>query len=248
MKILFSPSEAKSKFIDSSKISCNSFVFPELFDKRIDLIKKLKLFLHDCDPQNLEKFFGIKNAQECKELAKLNLLEASTCKALQRYTGVAYNYLDFETLSDARKNWIYKNTLIFSNLFGPLGAGDEIPYYRFKQGSTIDGFKPELFYKENFTKEIDSYIGSDLVVDLRAGFYEKFYKLTCKHITCKFIKNGKVVSHWAKAYRGKMLRELSISQPETKEDFENINFSKLSIDTIIEKKLETKYIFKLMHN
>jgi cytoplasmic iron level regulating protein YaaA (DUF328/UPF0246 family) len=245
MKILFSPSEAKTKFTDASQISSKSFVFPQLFDKRVNLVKKLELFLQDCDPKNLEKFFGIKNTQECKELAKLNLLEASTCKALQRYTGVAYNYLDFETLSDTKKSWIFENTLIFSNLFGPLGAGDEIPYYRFKQGSTIDGFKPELFYKENFTKEIDNYIGSDLVVDLRAGFYEKFYKLTCKHITCKFIKNGKVVSHWAKAYRGKMLRELSKYRPNTKEEFENINFTGLSTDAIIEKKLKIEYIFKI---
>ena len=178
-------------------------------------------------------------------MAKLDILNASTCKAIQRYSGVAYQYLNFETLNEPQQKWLCENTIIFSNLFGPLLACDKIPYYRFKQGSTINGFKPELFYKENFSEAIDYYIGTDLVIDLRAGFYEKFYTLTCKHITMKFIKNGKVVSHWAKAYRGKVLRELAKIQPTTIEEFENINFSGLQIEEIIEKKLKREYIFKI---
>ena len=245
MKILFSPSEAKSDLMDKKKLSDESFIFSQLFEKRVYVINKLSSFLVNSDSNNIEKFFGIKNKTECEKLAKLDILSSSTCIAMQRYTGVAYQYLDYNTLDNRQKDWICENTLIFSNLFGPIGAGDLLPYYRFKQGSTIDGFKPEIFYKENFTKVIDNYIGSDLVIDLRAGFYEKFYTLTCKHITMKFIKNGKVVSHWAKAYRGKVLRELSKYQPNSIEEFENINFSGLSIEEILEKKLKREYIFKI---
>ncbi len=245
MKILFSPSEAKSDFTDSAMLTKESLCFSTFFEKRLYVIEKLNFFLQNCNSINLVKFFGIKNEKECEKLSKLNILTSSTCKAIQRYTGVAYKHLDFKTLDNHQQTWILENTIIFSNLFGPLLAGDNIPYYRFKQGSTINGFKPELFYKENFTKEIDHYIGSNLVIDLRASFYEKFYTLTCRHITMKFIKNGKVVSHWAKAYRGKILRELSKYQPNTIEEFENINFSGLSIEEIIEKKLKREYIFKI---
>ncbi len=245
MKILFSPSEAKSDFTDSSPLTDKSLSFPNLFDKRLHVIERLHFFLKNSNLDDLEKFFGIKKSNECERLASLNLIESSTCKAIQRYTGVAYQYLDFKTLDQNQQEWLNKNTIIFSNLFGPLLAGDYIPYYRFKQGSTIEGFKPELFYKESFSNVIDHYIGSDLVIDLRAGFYEKFYTLTCKHITMKFIKNGKVVSHWAKAYRGKVLRELAMKQPTSIEQFNNINFSGLTIEEIIEKKLKKEYIFKI---
>ena len=164
MKILFSPSEAKSNFNNHIKLSSDSLIFSTLYKKRVSVLEKLISFLNNNNSLDLEKFFGIKDKKECERLVKTDIFEALTCRAIQRYTGVAYQYLDFETINNKQQQWIYENTIIFSNLFGPLLAGDTIPYYRFKQGSTIDGFKPELFYKENFTKEIDSYIGSDLVV------------------------------------------------------------------------------------
>jgi cytoplasmic iron level regulating protein YaaA (DUF328/UPF0246 family) len=245
MKILFSPSEAKSDFNDSSNLSDKSFIFSELFTKRLYIIEKLDNFLKNNSSSNLVKFFGIKDIDECERLKKIDLLSSSTCKAVERYNGVAYQYLNFKTLNKDQQEWLIKNCIIFSNLFGPILAGDIIPYYRFKQGSTIDGFKTELYYKEHFSEAIHSFLKDDLVIDLRAGFYEKFYTLKSQHITMKFKKNGKVVSHWAKAYRGKVLRELSRHKPQTIEEFENINFDGLNIEEIIEKKLTREYIFKI---
>ena len=40
-------------------------------------------------------------------------------------------------------------------------------------------------------------------------FYEKFYKISKPYLTFKFIKNGKVVSHFAKAYRGILLKTMA---------------------------------------
>lgn len=245
MKILFSPSEAKSDFTDTKALHKKSLYFPKKFEDRLFIIDKFATFLSNSSVTDLQKLFGIKDEKECLRLKDIDLLSSLTCKAINRYTGVAYKYLDFDSLNENDKNWIYENTLIFSNLFGPILAKDEIPHYKFKQGSTIDGFKPEVFYKENFTDEINSYIGSDLVIDLRAGFYEKFYTLKTNHITMKFIKNGKVVSHWAKAYRGIVLRELAKYKPNSIEEFENINFPGLSIEEIIEKKFKKEYIFKI---
>ncbi|WP_024955244.1 YaaA family protein [Sulfurospirillum arcachonense] len=245
MKILFSPSEAKSDISGSISFSDKSLSFPRNFEDRLSILKKFTDFLNNATLPELQKVFGIKDEKECTKLQQLNLFSSSTCKAIQRYTGVAYKYLNFDTLSQENQNWIYDNTLIFSNLFGPILAKDEIPYYKFKQGSTINGLKPELFYKEKFTDAIDHYIGNDLIIDLRAGFYEKFYTIKKEHITMKFIKNGKVVSHWAKAYRGIVLRELAKYQPNTIEEFENINFSALNIEEIIEKKLKKEYVFKI---
>lgn len=245
MKILFSPSEAKSDFTDSLALNIKSLCFSNKFLQRMFVIEKFLKFLSTSSLDKQQKLFGIKNEKECIKLKEINLLQARTCKAIQRYTGVAYQYLNFNTLKDNEKKWLYNNVLIFSNLFGPLLCNDEIPYYKFKQAETIGDFKPEVFYKENFSSEIDNYIGDELVVDLRAGFYEKFYKINSPHISMKFIKNGKVVSHWAKAYRGKVLRKLAQVQPTTIEEFENINFENLSIEEILVKKLKREYIFKI---
>lgn len=245
MKILFSPSEAKTDFIDSKPLNNKSLCFKNKFSKRLFIIEKFLSLLKISSLSQIQKLFGIKNEQECIKLKSINLLKEGTCKAIKRYTGVAYQYLDFDTLKEPQKQWLCKNTIIFSNLFGPILADDEIPYYKFKQGETIDGFKPELFYKENFSSEIDHYIGNELIVDLRAGFYEKFYKTNSHYITMKFKKNGKVVSHWAKAHRGKVLRKLAQVQPSTLKEFENINFEGLHVEEIVVKKLKREYIFKI---
>ena len=245
MKILFSPSEAKSDLKDSSALNKKSLCFPDIFEKRLFVIDKLTKYLSNSNLNNLQKLFGIKNEEECIKIKDINLLKSETCKAIQRYTGVAYQYLNFDTLKENEKKWLYKNTIIFSNLFGPLLANDTIPYYKFKQAESINDFKPEQFYKENFSSEIDNYIGTDLVIDLRAGFYEKFYKINSPYITMKFIKNGKVVSHWAKAYRGKVLRKLAQVQPNNIEEFENINFEGLHVEEILVKKLKREYIFSI---
>ncbi len=245
MKILFSPSEAKSDFTDSLAINEKSLYFANKFEERLLIINKFLKFLNTSTIDKLQKAFGIKDEKECIRLKEINLLTTSTCKAIQRYTGVAYQYLSFATLHENEQKWLCKNCIIFSNLFGPILGGDEIPYYKFKQSETIDGFKLEVFYKEKFSSEIDGYISNDLIIDLRAGFYEKFYKINTPHITMKFMKNGKVVSHWAKAYRGKVLRKLAQIQPNSIEEFENINFEGLHVEVILIKKLKREYIFKI---
>jgi len=245
LKVLFSPSEAKSSIAYAAKIDKNSFCFPELYDKRLYIVKIYIDFLQKTSVENLKKFFGLKNESECIKYRDTDLLNSATSKVIERYSGVAYNYLDYPSLRKDAKDWIDKNTIIFSNLFGPLKADDLIPLYKYKQNSTINGFKPELFYKEHFSTSIDSYLKDDVIVDLRASFYEKFYKIKQPYITLKFIKNSKVVSHWAKAYRGLVLRYLAMNKVNSIKDFESINFQNLKITEILERGYKKEYIFEI---
>jgi len=73
-------------------------------------------------------------------------------------------------------------------------------------------FIPDKFYKERFSYQLDLYLGKSDILDLRAGYYDKIYKVTKPYTTLKFLKNGKTVSHWAKAYRGKVLKAVSKKQ------------------------------------
>ena len=245
MKILFSPSETKSDLNLDLPINENSFCCKKLYNKREEVISRYQDILDSGDINRINKIFGLKNEAKSFELAKIDIKSAPTCKAIQRYTGVAYDYLDYENLEIKQKDFIDNNVLIFSNLFGPILAKDNLPIYRLKQGASLEGFKTEEFYKKNFSQEIDRLLEKEFIIDLRASFYLKFYKLNLPHITMKFIKNGKVVSHWAKAYRGKILKELSKYQPDSKSEFENINFENLKIQEIIKKKNSFEYLFQI---
>jgi hypothetical protein len=245
MKILFSPSESKEENSPLNPLEKRDFLFPELFEKRLFIVEKYLHFIHNASFQELQTLFGIKNKNECEKLRLLDALHVKTQKAVLRYNGVAYEYLDYSSLHVKEQTFIDENVIIFSNLFGPLLAKDKIPYYKLKQGSSLGEFKIEKFYKEYFSKALDDFLKDEFILDLRAGFYEKFYALKQPFITVKFIKNGKVVSHWAKAYRGLMLRELAKYPPSSLKEFEQINFQNLKINSIKESKFKKEYIFDI---
>ncbi|EAH5564730.1 YaaA family protein [Campylobacter jejuni] len=197
MKILFSPSESKNENCTKNPINENSFIFKELFPYRMETLKHYEEFIKNASLQNLQELFGIKNENEIDKF-KHDLKQAPTQEAILLYTGVSYEYLNFKILDKKSQAYILENTLIFSNLFGVVRASDTLPFYKFKQGAKIGNFAIEKFYKEHFSKALDEYLENEEILDLRAGFYDKFY-------TYKFVKNGKVISHFAKAYRGILL-------------------------------------------
>ncbi len=246
LKILFSPSESKSDILTNPPISKESFCCKNLYGKRQEVITRYKGILASNDMQKLKSLFGLKSDDRCKELSCIDIETSSTCRAIQRYTGVAYEHLSYDTIPTKYQQYIDKNTIIFSNLFGPVLAKDNLPIYRLKQGSNLDGFKTENFYKEHFSPTLDKILEGEFIIDLRAGFYEKFYKIPFAHITMKFTKNGKVVSHWAKAYRGIILRNLAINNIKTLDDFKGLEIENLRVKEIQQKGIKTEYIYEIV--
>jgi len=92
---------------------------------------------------------------------------------------------------------------------------------------------------------MESYLKDEEILDLRAGFYDKFYKPAKPYTTLKFIKEGKVVSHWAKAYRGIVLREIAKAGIENMNDFMKLPIDGLSIHEIQTKKNKTEIIYNI---
>jgi cytoplasmic iron level regulating protein YaaA (DUF328/UPF0246 family) len=167
-------------------------------------------------------------------------------KVIERYDGVAFDYLKYSTLKENEKSYIDKNVIIFSNLFGPVLAGDMgLPDYKLKQGEKIGSFELEKFYNEKFTNSLNNYLESEEIIDLRAGFYEKFYKINKPYFTMKFIKEGKVVSHWAKAYRGIILNLMANNNIQSIEELMNLQIENLSVEEIKKQKLKTEIVYNI---
>ena len=201
MKILFSPSEAKTAVSSNKFIDRSDFIFPNLYEKRCEILKIYDDFLQTATVEKILKLFGVKKLTDEPSLRE-SLFKKGAIKAVLRYDGVAYKHLDYRSLDSAAQDFIDKNTLIFSNLFGPVLAADALPEYKLKQGERIDGLNLEEFYRQNFSGEIDGWLEDDDILDLRAEFYEKFYRIRKPFATFKFLKNGKVVSHYAKLTAG----------------------------------------------
>jgi uncharacterized protein len=242
MIILFSPSEGKRPGGTLAPMEEQSLLFPELYAKRLEVIKQYEKVIHEGDDDVLYELFGIKDSKEYARYRHA-LLSAPTMKAIQRYEGVAYEYLAYEELTPEQQGYIDTHTILFSNLFGPIQASNPIADYKLKQGATIGAFVPDKHYKEHFSGVLDEMIGEDEILDLRAGYYDKFYVPKNPVVTLKFLKEGKVVSHWAKAYRGRVLREAAKNQIGSIEALIALNIEGLQIQEIrkLKKKKEVIY-------
>ncbi len=242
MKILLAPSETKIHG-GCDNFSLNTLLFPELTATRQQLLHQYINLIQQNDFTTLSKMFGLKKEADVLYHSK-DIVHELTIKAINRYTGVAFDYLSYNELHHDTQAYIDANVILCSNLFGFLRANDMIPEYRLKQGEAIGELKPEKLYKKQ-SYLMEEYLKEEDILDLRAGFYDKFYKPTKAYTTLKFIKEGKVVSHWAKAYRGIVLREIAKAQIDNLQDFMKLPIENLSIDEIQTKKNKTEIIYTI---
>ena len=243
MKILLAPSETK-KSGGTLSFDPGKLLFESLLPHRTKLLHTYMNVLQQGDMQVLSKMFGIKKEADIKYYKK-DIIHELTMKAIERYTGVAFDYLGYEALSKTEQEYIDSHVVLFSNLLGPLRASDLIPEYKLKQGEPVGEIKTEKFYHEHSADLMEEYLKNDEIIDLRAGFYDKFYKPAKAYTTLKFIKDGKVVSHWAKAYRGIVLREIAKAGIESMEDFMKLPIEGLTIHEIQTKKNKTEIIYTI---
>ena len=239
LKILFSPSEGKN--IGGNEMRRELF---GALSAREEILKKYNSIVLDNDEDKIKKLFGFKNFNECSAYI-CDIFNSPLMCAIERYQGVAYNYLNYTSLNKEAKTYLKENTLIFSNLYGPLLGGDTIANYKVKQGNCVGDIVPEKYYRERFSYQLDLYLGKHDILDLRAGYYDKFYKTTHPYTTLKFLKNGKTVSHWAKAYRGIVLREVAKHNIQNIDDFMKLEIENLQVHEIIKIKNKTQIIYNI---
>ena len=240
LKVLFSPAEGKN--------SGGSQLSNELLGStkaRDDILNEYNEIIKRGDEEEIKNLFGIKKFSDCEPYIN-DVFDSALMCAIERYQGVAYNYLEFTSLNEDAQEYLKKNTIIFSNLYVPILGGDSIANYKVKQGNDIGKIIPDKFYKDRFTYQLDLYLNKDEILDLRAGYYDKFYKVTKPYTTLKFLKDGKTVSHWAKAYRGLVLKELAKSNINSLEEFKSLEIEGLQVKEIKVIKNKTEIVYNIV--
>jgi cytoplasmic iron level regulating protein YaaA (DUF328/UPF0246 family) len=240
LKILFSPAEGKkSGGKESSRelLGSNS--------ARENILNEYNTIVQNGSEDEIKELFGFKKFSDCEPYIN-DIFNSPLMCAAERYQGVAYEYLKFDSLDKKTGEYIKSNTIIFSNLYGPILGGDTIANYKVKQGNNIGEFIPDKFYKERFSYQLDLYLGDSDILDLRAGYYDKFYKVTKQYTTLKFLKDGKTVSHWAKAYRGLVLKAVAQHNINSMEEFMALEIDNLSVQEIKVIKNKTEIIYNIV--
>ncbi len=240
LKILFSPSEGKRSGGTENKreLLCS-------YKAREEILNEYMHVIEGKNEKEISELFGLKKFSDCEPYI-CDIFSSPLMLAIERYQGVAYDYLGYASLHDEAKEYLKQNTVIFSNLYGAILGGDSIANYKVHQGNSIGKFAPDRFYKDRFTYQLDLYFAKDEILDLRAGYYDKFYKVTKPYTTLKFLKDGKTVSHWAKAYRGIVLREVAKHNISSIAEFMTLEIDGLTIKEIKVIKNQTEIIYNIV--
>ena len=125
MKILIPPSEGKAK-IKPQEIKFQDTDF--IFERSVrQVVRQLNLI----DNEDLRSIYGTSEAKALLFHRQNEDIFKSRCAhAIERYTGVVYQHLDWNTLSEEGKKYMEDNVLIFSGLFGMTTPLTLIPDYK----------------------------------------------------------------------------------------------------------------------
>ncbi|MEU6729998.1 peroxide stress protein YaaA [Nonomuraea wenchangensis] len=135
------------------------------------------------------------------------LKSAPTLPAAELYTGVLYDNLGLGTLEGEARRRAEESVLIFSGLWGVVRINDRIPPYRLSMGVSLPPLGGlSAFWRPLLAKALDPVPG--LVVDLRSATYAGAWQPGERSVAVRVYRDGKVVSHMAKATRGEIARDL----------------------------------------
>jgi cytoplasmic iron level regulating protein YaaA (DUF328/UPF0246 family) len=142
------------------------------------------------------------------------LFEAMTNPAIEIYSGVLYQALDWQSLSPAAKKRGSRELLIISAIYGVVAPTDHIAHYKAKMKSSD--------WKSALTPALDA-IDTTLIVDCRSSTYAGVWrpapdKTVAIRVFQEKAGERSVITHMSKKYRGELTRLLlsnkSVSTPD----------------------------------
>ena len=210
MRIVLPPSETKQPGGDHPALNLAALAFPELAALRQELLAQLAQLSADTPTAIKALKLGAKG--EAFLAGNLTLDAAPTMPAISRYTGVVYDALDYDSLSDADKKRAGEVVWVFSALFGPLRALDLIPTYRLSADSKLPGGKLSARWAEY----AETMWAGDFTLDLRSEAYRSLAPLTPgSGVFVRIVTDGATgrvaVGHANKATKGKLVRDMITS-------------------------------------
>ncbi len=220
--ILLPPSEGKASGGNGPPLDLDSFSFDELNGTRAQMIKALGQL--SGRPRVAQKLLGVKGiALETARSDNAGLGDAPTLSAIERYTGVMYDSIDYRSLSPAAKTVFGQSVVIMSGLFGIVRPFDQIPTYKLKMGARLRRNKTcAAIWKPLITESLATTASDGVIWDLLPNEHSAAWepsridsdiRFTVKFLEADTDGRLKTVSHWSKALKGALVRHL-VANPD----------------------------------
>ena len=214
MLVLLPPSEGKAPSAGGAPLKLEGLSLPALNAAREAVIGEL-VELCAGDEDKAREVLGLSEGLRGEVAKNAELLTAGTRPAGQVYTGVLYDALDLATLETAAKRRAARSLLVFSGLWGAVRVTDRIPSYRCSMGVRLPGVGAlGTHWRTPMASALPEAAGDGLVLDLRSSAYTAAWKpkgeVAGRTATVRVLHapTRKVVSHFNKATKGRIVRSL----------------------------------------
>jgi uncharacterized protein len=212
--VLLPPSEGKASSGRGAPLKPESLSLPGLGAARAAVLDEL-VELCASDEEKAREVLGLSEGLRGEISKNTRLRTAGTRPAGEIYTGVLYDSLGLASLDAAAKRRAARSLLVFSGLWGAVRVTDRIPSYRCSMGVRLPGLGAlGAHWRGPMEPALTEAAGSGLVLDLRSAAYAAAWKpkgeVAARTATVRVLHapTRKVVSHFNKATKGRIVRSL----------------------------------------
>jgi cytoplasmic iron level regulating protein YaaA (DUF328/UPF0246 family) len=212
--VLLPPSEGKASSGRGAPLKLESLSLPGLTDAREAVLGEL-VELCAGDEDKAREVLGLSEGLRGEVAKNAGLPTAGARPAGEIYTGVLYDALDLASLDAAAKKRAARWLLVFSGLWGAVRVTDRIPSYRCSMGVRLPGVGAlGAHWRTPMASALPEAAGDGLVLDLRSSAYAAAWKpqgeVAGRTATVRVLHapTRKVVSHFNKATKGRIVRSL----------------------------------------
>lgn len=214
MLVLLPPSEGKAASGRGAPLKPESLSLPGLTAAREAVLAEL-VDLCTGDEDKAREVLGLSEGLRGEVTKNARLRTAGARPAGEIYTGVLYDALDLASLDAAAKRRAARSLLVFSGLWGAVRVTDRIPSYRCSMGVKLPGLGAlSGHWRAPMAEVLPEAAGRGLVLDLRSAAYAAAWKpkgeVAARTATVRVLHapTRKVVSHFNKATKGRIVRSL----------------------------------------
>ncbi|OLZ69381.1 hypothetical protein AV521_17790 [Streptomyces sp. IMTB 2501] len=214
MLVLLPPSEGKANSGEGAPLKLGSLSLPGLTGAREAVLTEL-VELCSGDEEKAREVLGLSEGLRGEVAKNAGLPTAGTRPAGEIYTGVLYDALGLATLDAAARRRAAGSLLVFSGLWGAVRVTDRIPSYRCSMGVKLPGLGALAgHWRAPMAEVLPEAAGDGLVLDLRSSAYATAWKpkgeVAGRTATVRVLHapTRKVVSHFNKATKGRIVRSL----------------------------------------
>jgi cytoplasmic iron level regulating protein YaaA (DUF328/UPF0246 family) len=212
--VLLPPSEGKAPSGRGAPLKPESLSLPGLAEARQAVLDEL-VELCAADEEKAREVLGLSEGLRGEVAKNTELRTAGARPAGEIYTGVLYDALDLASLDTAGKRRAGRSLLVFSGLWGAVRVTDRIPSYRCSMGVRLPGLGAlSSHWRAPMAAVLPEVAGSGLVLDLRSAAYAGAWKPKGEvagrtaSVRVLHAPTRKVVSHFNKATKGRIVRSL----------------------------------------